>query len=548
MIESVRSGEYGMGVVGVIGGVIGGYYYVKMIEKVYFKEKREIERGRVEGERGRGNNEYDGSRSSMVGNGRDEYNMKEGVRVAYMTLGERKVLGGMQRRKGPNKEGVKPVRSEGVMYKAGPIVTWMLSMLGWSVVGIGEGRGDSGDRDRDNSVDDSQYSIMGGLRSGAQIVSYELGMGVMMICVIIGVGSGDISRIVEVQEGVWNISVMMPVVVMYMCVILAETNRTPFDLPEAEAELVAGYNVEYGGMGFGMYFLAEYGNIILMSVMSSVILMGGWNMYVYIWIRGSWCRYRKYNVEYRRSMNREYGILMVVLVMSMLVSMLVMEIWERISEEKKDREKESAYECGFNPFMEEKSGYEMSSGLLGQREKTLPFRGKGTGSSPVGDVNVKRRGGRVKSRQIHDLKEEEEMSGVVEGAKMMGSGMATIGLAGVGAGVGIVFGSLVNAYARNPVLKQQLFGYTILGFALTEAVGVICVDDEFFDIVFVGKSIWVIMEVIGVIASGVKGIDVGRRMIRHMKEGMENIRKDYSKEEIMVELIKGVYVGMVSVM
>lgn len=117
----------------------------------------------------------------------------------------------------------------------------------------------------------------------------------------------------------------------------------------------------------------------------------------------------------------------------------------------------------------------------------MPFRGKGTGSSPVGDGNVKRRGGREKSRQNHDLKEvgssptsvrvrregekEKEMSGVVQGAKMMGAGMATIGLAGVGAGVGIVFGSLVNAYARNPVLKQQLFGYTILGFALTEAVG-----------------------------------------------------------------------------
>nr|YP_010007607.1 NADH dehydrogenase subunit 1 [Galdieria phlegrea]QNR39781.1 NADH dehydrogenase subunit 1 [Galdieria phlegrea] len=267
------------------------------------------------------------------------------IGVAYMTLGERKVLGGMQRRKGPNKvgivgigqpiadgiklmikEGVKPVRSEGVMYKAGPIVTWMLSMLGWSVVGIGEGEviveieigiivwmsiGSLGVYGViiGGWSSSSQYSIMGGLRSGAQIVSYELGMGVMMICVIIGVGSGDISRIVEVQEGVWNISVMMPVVVMYMCVILAETNRTPFDLPEAEAELVAGYNVEYGGMGFGMYFLAEYGNIILMSVMSSVILMGGWNskyvsgeiimgikssviVYVYIWIRGSWCRYR----------------------------------------------------------------------------------------------------------------------------------------------------------------------------------------------------------------------------------------------------------------
>jgi NADH-quinone oxidoreductase subunit H len=150
---------------------------------------------------------------------------------------------------------------------------------------------------------------MGGLRSGAQMVSYELGMGVMMICIIIIAGSGNISRIVEVQEGVWNISVMMPVVVMYLQVILAETNRTPYDLPEAEAELVAGYNVEYGGMGFGMYFLGEYGNIILMSVVTSVVMMGGWNgkyiggeimigikstmiVYMYIWIRGTWCRYR----------------------------------------------------------------------------------------------------------------------------------------------------------------------------------------------------------------------------------------------------------------
>jgi NADH-quinone oxidoreductase subunit H len=267
------------------------------------------------------------------------------IAVAYMTLGERKILGGMQRRRGPNKvwivgigqpiadglklmikEGVKPTRAEGMMYKAGPVVTWMLSMLGWSVVPIGEGKvivdievgiiawmsigslgvygviiGGWGSS--------SQYSIMGGLRSGAQMVSYELGMGVMMICIIIIAGSGNISRIVEVQEGVWNISVMMPVVVMYLQVILAETNRTPYDLPEAEAELVAGYNVEYGGMGFGMYFLGEYGNIILMSVVTSVVMMGGWNgkyiggeimvgikstmiVYMYIWIRGTWCRYR----------------------------------------------------------------------------------------------------------------------------------------------------------------------------------------------------------------------------------------------------------------
>ena len=122
----------------------------------------------------------------------------------------------------------------------------------------------------------SKYAFLGGLRSAAQMVSYEVSIGFIIISVLLCVGSLNLTDIVLAQKAIWFMIPLFPMFLMFFISALAETNRHPFDLPEAEAELVAGYNVEYSGMGFALFFLGEYANMILMSSVTVILFMGGW--------------------------------------------------------------------------------------------------------------------------------------------------------------------------------------------------------------------------------------------------------------------------------
>jgi NADH-quinone oxidoreductase subunit H len=167
----------------------------------------------------------------------------------------------------------------------------------------------------------SKYAFLGALRSAAQMVSYEVSMGFVIITVLLCVGSLNLSDIVLAQQGSWGMfgwywSPLFPMAVIFFVSTLAETNRHPFDLPEAEAELVAGYNVEYSAMTFALFFLGEYANMILMSAMTSILFLGGWLppfefapftwipgpiwfalkiaacLFVFLWVRATFPRYR----------------------------------------------------------------------------------------------------------------------------------------------------------------------------------------------------------------------------------------------------------------
>jgi NADH:ubiquinone oxidoreductase subunit H len=162
----------------------------------------------------------------------------------------------------------------------------------------------------------SKYAFLGALRSAAQMVSYEVSIGLILITVLICVGSCNLSEIVMAQKQIWFGIPLFPVLVMFFISCLAETNRAPFDLPEAEAELVAGYNVEYSSMGFALFFLGEYANMILMSGLCTLLFLGGWLpildlpifkkipcsiwfsikvlffLFLYIWVRAAFPRYR----------------------------------------------------------------------------------------------------------------------------------------------------------------------------------------------------------------------------------------------------------------
>lgn len=232
--------------------------------------------------------------------------------VAFLTLAERKVMGSMQRRKGPNvvgffgllqpiadglklliKEPVLPNNANTVIFLAAPVLTFVLALITWSVIPFGEGLVLS---DLNIGIlyifaisslgvygiimagwaSNSKYAFLGALRSAAQMVSYEVSIGLIIICVLLCVGSLNLSEIVLAQKSIWYVIPLFPLFFLFFISCLAETNRAPFDLPEAEAELVAGYNVEYSSMGFALFFLGEYANMIVMSALCSILFLGGW--------------------------------------------------------------------------------------------------------------------------------------------------------------------------------------------------------------------------------------------------------------------------------
>lgn len=234
------------------------------------------------------------------------------VAVAYLTYAERKVLAVMQLRRGPNvvgpfgllqpfadglkllmKETIIPAGANRVLFIMAPMLTFILAMLAWAVIPVNSGWVLS---DINVGVlylfaisslgvygiiiagwsSNSKYAFLGALRSAAQMVSYEVSIGLVIITVLLCVGSLNLSKIVEAQKTVWFVIPLLPMFVIYFISALAETNRSPFDLPEGESELVGGYFTEYSSMTFALFFLGEYANMILMSAMGSILFLGGW--------------------------------------------------------------------------------------------------------------------------------------------------------------------------------------------------------------------------------------------------------------------------------
>jgi NADH-quinone oxidoreductase subunit H len=234
------------------------------------------------------------------------------ISVAYFTIAERKIMGIIQRRRGPNvigfvgllqpladglklfaKETILPSNSNIIVFLIAPILSFLLSLISWSVIPFSETIVLS-----DINVgilylfatsslsvygivmagwsSNSKYPFLGALRSAAQMISYEISIGFIIVNVCVCAGSFNLSSIVLAQKNMWYIVPMFPMFVMFYISMLAETNRHPFDLPEAEAELVSGYNVEYSAMTFALFFLGEYANMLLMSAFSAILFLGGW--------------------------------------------------------------------------------------------------------------------------------------------------------------------------------------------------------------------------------------------------------------------------------
>lgn len=232
--------------------------------------------------------------------------------VAYFTLAERKIMGAIQRRRGPNvigylgllqpladglklfvKETILPSSANLGIFLLAPILTFFLSIMGWAVIPFGEGLVLSNINVGllylfavsslsvygivlSGWASNSKYAFLGSLRSTSQMISYEVSIGFIVVAVVLSAGSFNLTEIVYAQKYIWFFIPLFPMFLMFCVSALAETNRHPFDLPEAEAELVSGYNVEYSGMGFALFFLGEYANMLLMSSIISLLFLGGW--------------------------------------------------------------------------------------------------------------------------------------------------------------------------------------------------------------------------------------------------------------------------------
>ncbi|MFL1781075.1 NADH-quinone oxidoreductase subunit H [Candidatus Hepatincolaceae symbiont of Richtersius coronifer] len=232
--------------------------------------------------------------------------------VAYLTWLERKIHGLIHIRKGPNvvgplglmqpladglklflKELIIPNNSNKLIFLMAPVVSFMLALVGWAVIPIEEGivlaninvgvlylmatssLGVYGII-MAGWASNSQYAFLGAIRSSAQMISYEISMGLIIVCVVLLAGSFNLTEIVMAQKDLWYFVKIFPMAILFFIVILAETNRHPFDLPEAESDIVSGYHTEYSGFSFALFFLAEYANMMLMSSFYTILFLGGW--------------------------------------------------------------------------------------------------------------------------------------------------------------------------------------------------------------------------------------------------------------------------------
>ncbi|MGH7078865.1 MAG: NADH-quinone oxidoreductase subunit NuoH [Acetobacteraceae bacterium] len=269
--------------------------------------------------------------------------------VAWLTYAERKVLAAVQLRKGPNvvgwfgllqpiadalkmifKETIIPDGANRMLFLAAPMITFGLALLAWAVIPVNDGWAIT----KINVgvlyllaisslgvygviiagwASNSKYAFLGALRSAAQMVSYEVSMGFVIVSVLLCVGSLNLNDIVLAQRTVWFFIPLFPMFIIFFISTLAETNRSPFDLPEGESEIVAGFFVEYSAMAFALFYLGEYANIILMSAFTTILFLGGWLgpfgwtwlpgpiwfilklsacVFVFLWVRATFPRYR----------------------------------------------------------------------------------------------------------------------------------------------------------------------------------------------------------------------------------------------------------------
>ena len=234
------------------------------------------------------------------------------IGVAYMTLVEREILGSIQRRKGPNvvgvsgflqpladglklmlKEIILPTNVNTFLFILAPVITFVGTMMYWAILPLSKGITYT---DFNVGVlyfyaissvaiygiiisgwaSNTKYPFMGSMRSAAQMISYELSIGTMFAIIFLCTGSLNFTKIILAQKYIWFCIPLFPLFIIFLIALLAECNRHPFDLPEAEGELVSGFNTEYSAMGFALFFIGEYGNIIVMSTVISILFCGGW--------------------------------------------------------------------------------------------------------------------------------------------------------------------------------------------------------------------------------------------------------------------------------